>query len=670
MSTDYTYDEQGQFFPYFILTITSIITLPLTYSFLRPSKELENTAPRIHSDFKPEHADLIDGQKAKQKRRERKLKRMVASSVGWAMMTFMIYLIIVTARTVPQIWDPYDVLGVSRSATEKQIKSHYRKLSLTQHPDKVKLDAAANVTIESVNEHWVEITKAFKALTDEEIRNNFLQYGHPDGKQSFSIGIALPQFLVAEGSGKYVLLFYVAILAVFLPWLVGRWWYGSQKTTKDGVLVNSAGAIFQGYEDDLKPGGVLEVLCGGQELEEILTGNKAHEGLSTVESRVVAPGELGAFAGGLSAREKDALLKLDEGAKRKALALLWAYLGRLELGDQTLNDEKFEVPPIAFQLNEAFVVIALAFANIEPLISSYHLSQCLVQAVAPGASPLLQLPYFTPKIVEAVEGSGARTHWTIQRFMALPADVRKSKVVGPGLLTGQQYQEANALALRLPLLRIEKAFFKVNGERYVTPNSLTQFVIKARVIPPGWTDIPDIEEKDLEDPDEPEKSGEDVKRIAPPLAYAPYYARDHSPRWHVFLGDGRQGKVAVPPFTFSTFDKPLFKEDGTPTYAVQTLKMQFGAPPQPGQYTFAMHMVCDSYIGFDAKANVTLVIEDAGKAEDIGEEGEISEPDEDTLAGQMRALRSGAKEESDDESTTEGDEGSDTSETDTDTDED
>lgn len=26
----------------------------------------------------------------------------------------MIYLIIVTARTVPKIWDPYEVLGVSR----------------------------------------------------------------------------------------------------------------------------------------------------------------------------------------------------------------------------------------------------------------------------------------------------------------------------------------------------------------------------------------------------------------------------------------------------------------------------------------------------------------------------------------------------------------------------
>ena len=98
---------------------------------------------------------------------------------------------------------------------------------------------------------------------------------------------------------------------------------------------------------------------------------------------------------------------------------------------------------------------------------------------------------------------------------------------------------------------------------------------------------------------------------------------------HVFLCDAKQNRIAVPPFTFATFDKPLFKEDGiTPTYAVQTLQMQFGAPPQAGSYTFVMHMVCDSYIGTDTKLEVTLTVEDASKAAEFEEEEEISEPDE------------------------------------------
>jgi preprotein translocase subunit Sec63 len=36
--TDYNYDEQGQFFPYFILTVTTLVTVPATISFFRPSK--------------------------------------------------------------------------------------------------------------------------------------------------------------------------------------------------------------------------------------------------------------------------------------------------------------------------------------------------------------------------------------------------------------------------------------------------------------------------------------------------------------------------------------------------------------------------------------------------------------------------------------------------------
>lgn len=76
--------------------------------------ELESTAPRIASDFKPPHDDLIRNQKRKRDRKERRVKRAVAVVVGWAIMAWMVYLIIVTARTAPKIWDPYEILGVSR----------------------------------------------------------------------------------------------------------------------------------------------------------------------------------------------------------------------------------------------------------------------------------------------------------------------------------------------------------------------------------------------------------------------------------------------------------------------------------------------------------------------------------------------------------------------------
>ncbi|KAK8190417.1 Sec63 Brl domain-containing protein [Phyllosticta capitalensis] len=691
MSTDYTYDEQGQFFPYFVTTITGLVTIPITISLLTRGKELENTAPRIKSDYAPENADLIDAQRRKLWRKERRLGRIILAVGGWAVMAWMVYLMVVTARTVPKIWDPYDVLGVSRSANEKQIKSHYRKLSLTLHPDKIQPDPERNLTVESINDHWVEVTKAFKTLTDEEIRNNYLQYGHPDGKQSFSIGIALPKWIVTEGNGKYVLLAYGIVLGVVLPYLVGKWWYGTQRVTKEKVLVSSAGKIFKEYKPEMTPGSILHALSTGTEFEEALKGNKAESGLSKIESSIFKEGELSPLAGGLSIKDREYLENLDEGARRKALALLWAYLGRADLGDATLNAEKYEAAPIALALNESLLAIALAYGNIVPILASYRSSQCLIQAIAPGSSPLLQLPHFTPAVVRSIEGSSARSHMSVQEYMALAVQERRKRSIGSGLLNDSQFTAAEKVATQLPFLRVDRAFFKVVGEKFITPGSLVQFVIKARIIPPGATNVPELTEKDLADIDPKEgdldalhgrKKGveaEEAKKAEiagqPPLAHAPYLARDHSPRWHIFLGDNRQGKIVVPPFTFTKFDKPLFDESGNPTYNVQTLKMQFGAPPQAGQYRFTMFMVCDSYVGMDTKMDVTLSVDEATKAAEIEEEEEISEPEEDSLAGQMNALKGGetkkrkpaAAVDDSDESETDEDE-TDTSETDTETD--
>ncbi|KAJ4360502.1 secretory subunit [Didymosphaeria variabile] len=684
--TDYTYDGEGQFFPYFIVTLTSFVTIPVTYSLLKPSKELESTATRISSDFAPEHADLVEKQRKKQKRRERRIKRAIVSLIGWSVIVGMIYLIIVTAQSVPNIWDPYDVLGVSRSASEKEIKRHYRKLSLTQHPDKRREDLEKNITTEVINDHWVEVTKAFKALTDEEVRNNYLQYGHPDGKQSFSIGIALPKWIVTEGHGKYVLLMYALALGVILPYTVGKWWYGTQRMTKEKILVASAGKLFREYDNDQGESGVVGALSSGEEFNEVLAGHKADNGLSKLEQKVLSK-ETGALVlSALTKKDRQKLDELDDSRRRKVLTLLWAYLGRVELDDETLNEEKYEVAPIALKLNEAYTSIALAYGSTKAVLAAYHTSQLLIQALRPGASPLEQLPHFTPAVANAAEAERSRTHLSIQEFLALPIAERKARVVAPGLVSDSQYSQALTVASQLPVLHVEKPFFKVVGERFVTPSSLVQFVVKARFIPPGAIKVPEVNPKDLLDidPDEgdvaaitgrkDDRSGQ--KPIQPPLAHAPYYARDHAPRWHIFLADSKQGRIAVPPFTFSTFDKPILDESGKPTYNVQTLKMQFGAPPQPGAYTFVMHMICDSYIGFDTKMEVTLNVEDASKAEEVEEEGEISEPDEDTIAGQMRTLKSGgvpapkkrrgADDESSDGSDTEGDVESE-SETDTDT---
>ena len=237
----------------------------------------------------------------------------------------------------------------------------------------------------------------------------------------------------------------------------------------------------------------------------------------------------------------------------------------------------------------------------------------------------------------------------IHDLLRVPAGQRRARILASDAITEDQYKAAMKVASQIPNLSVEKAFFKVMGERVITPSSLVNFVIKARFIPLGSDDVPSVAEADLEEVDPPEgdldvlqgrkrlvrtkdgrrafqKATED--KIQPLLAHAPYFARDVAPRWHVFLADSKQGKIAVPPFTFSTFDKPIIDASGKPTFNVQTLKMQFQAPPQVGRYTFVMHLVCDSYVDLDTKLDVTLVVEDMSKADEIKADEEISEPEE------------------------------------------
>ena len=313
-------------------------------------------------------------------------------------------------------------------------------------------------------------------------------------------------------------------------------------------------------------------------------------------------------------------------------------------------------------MNDAFTSIALAYGMMPPLLACYRASQSLIQAIPPSSSPLLQLPHITSSIAATIEASfPPNQHMTIQHFMSLPEyERRKLATNTPGAsLTPAQYNDAVAVARQIPFVRVEKVFFKVMGERFVTTGSLVQCVAKARIIPPGTLDIPPVNELDLEDidPDEGDLDGilgrkppknsrpkaltgstvpassdssdTEDQPTQPPLAFAPYFARDHPPRWHMFLSESKQNRVAVPPATIMTFPKPIFEQgSGKPTFAMQTLKLQFQAPPQAGRYTFAMHLICDSYVGMDTRVEAVMVVEEAAKAVEIESEGEISEPDE------------------------------------------
>ena len=74
-------------------------------------------------------------------------------------------------RTTNAKRDYYEVLGVTRTVTEQELKSSYRKLALQFHPDR-------NPNNPDAEEKFKEVSEAYAVLADTDKRAVYDRYGH------------------------------------------------------------------------------------------------------------------------------------------------------------------------------------------------------------------------------------------------------------------------------------------------------------------------------------------------------------------------------------------------------------------------------------------------------------------------------------------------------------
>ena len=96
--------------------------------------------------------------------------------------------------------DFYEVLGVSKDADEKAIKSAYRKLAMANHPDR-------NAGDEAAAERFKEASEAYEVLKDSQKRAAYDQMGHAAFEQSGGFG---------GGGGSAVQVLAVVVFLIFL----------------------------------------------------------------------------------------------------------------------------------------------------------------------------------------------------------------------------------------------------------------------------------------------------------------------------------------------------------------------------------------------------------------------------------------------------------------------
>uniref|UniRef100_A0A3Q1AR92 DnaJ homolog subfamily C member 10 n=1 Tax=Amphiprion ocellaris TaxID=80972 RepID=A0A3Q1AR92_AMPOC len=82
----------------------------------------------------------------------------------------LLLLLFLVAAVLAEGRDYYDLLGVSREATTREIRQAFKKLALTMHPDKNPGDPSAH-------EKFLQVNRAYEVLKDEDLRKKYDKYG-------------------------------------------------------------------------------------------------------------------------------------------------------------------------------------------------------------------------------------------------------------------------------------------------------------------------------------------------------------------------------------------------------------------------------------------------------------------------------------------------------------
>lgn len=660
----YEYDEAGVMAAYFLITFLALVLVPLTISLL--SRKSEKVSPGCQCSSCTEHFKQIT-------RDERGLlpslsRKTYLIIAGWSIFGFLCYWV-AGLKTESKVYNPFEILEISSELSIKEIKSHFKKLSRMYHPDKVK--ASANQTLEDIQNKFVELTKAYKSLTDDTIRDNWLKYNHPDGPQPTSYGIALPKWVVESKNNIWVLGVYGIVFGGALPALVGRWWFGNRQKTKDGINAQSAAAFFKSIKEE----STIEEVVGtlGMAYKWELPTTKAKEGaeLDTLEKAVAK--SAGARWAEVRKLAQDFDGKLHE-ARRKALVLLYAHLLRLKITDPSLKKDQTQLLLQSPLLLNALLNVSVSRNWLAPTLSVIRLQACLTQAVPLDASPrvlLTQLPGIEKEDIMQLPG---KTKEMIDLLRVLE---KKDDDRVPAIKKAME---------KWGRVEMVDASFKVIGERVVTPSSIIFLVVKLRITPPGLS----TERKELS-VDETKRivklndakdeefltSRAEAEEISPAdadangWAHAPFWPAGRKPSWWVVLGDDKSNRIVVPPSKIT--DIPFSNADSDRDY--RSYKIQFQGPPSTGLFTWRVYLVSDTFVGEEVVKDITLKIEDPPAVNDQESDDEISEPDEDSLAGQMAAMRGGKvkkrhddDEDSDEESGTDDDDKDSDSSSDSDSD--
>lgn len=438
----FQYDDSGNTFFYFLTSFVGLIVIPATYYLWPRDQNAEqirlNNLRKVHGRCLWYRLRLLKPQPNIIPR----LKKL-ALLAGWALFIFLAYKVSKTDREY-QEYNPYEVLGLKPGAAPAEIRRQYRLLSLKYHPDKGGDEAM-----------FMRIAKAYAALTDEESRKNWEEYGNPDGPQATSFGIALPAWIVDQKNSMLVLFVYGLAFMVILPIVVGSWWYRSIRYSGDQILIRTTQIymcfIYKTRNMDMKR--LITVLAAAAEFDPQF--NK--EALSRPTDNIEVP-QLIREIGGINIKKNEPPLTFPYSLKARVLIL--AELNRMKLSEALEEDQWFVIKKCPALIQEMINVICqlnvmahsrddFRAPSLTTLENCMKLSQMIVQGLRlqQMKNPLLQLPHIDEDNYRRVVNHKKYKIKSIQDLVSLKESERRSLL---HFLDEEKYEEVKAVLGSFP----------------------------------------------------------------------------------------------------------------------------------------------------------------------------------------------------------------------------